>query len=52
MITNSYFAKDMEVLHLAVRELGKRGVNDIMLSVDAENSYNDKTRKIALSSKR
>ncbi len=35
LITNGYFAKDSEKIGLVVRELGKSGVNVILLSVDA-----------------
>lgn len=35
LITNGYFTKDRNIMHLAVRELGSSGVNDIALSVDA-----------------
>ena len=35
MITNGYFTKDSAKICLVVRELGKSGVNDILLSVDA-----------------
>lgn len=35
LITNGYFTKDMKTMHLVVRELGRSGVNDILLSVDA-----------------
>ena len=34
LITNGYFTKDRNQMHIAVRELGKSGVNAILLSVD------------------
>lgn len=35
LITNGYFTKDRNVMREAARELGKSGVKDILLSVDA-----------------
>lgn len=35
LITNGYFTKDTEKIRFVVQELGKNGVNEILLSVDA-----------------